>query len=100
MCVDSGVFFFSSRRRDTGCALVTGVQTCALPIDSAGRERVGSVLRGLSSRAGAEPNEEDDRPYETVILILQDSVASELEDAFDRIDVVVKDGTKDRKSVV
>src|SRR3546814_4772015 len=29
-------FFFSSRRRHTRCALVNGVQTCALPI-SAGR---------------------------------------------------------------
>src|SRR3546814_6260749 len=29
----NGVFiFFSSRRRHTRCALVTGVQTCALPI--------------------------------------------------------------------
>src|SRR3546814_11641711 len=27
-------FFFSSRRRHTRCALVTGVQTCALPISS------------------------------------------------------------------
>src|SRR3546814_3676286 len=28
-----GIFvFFSSRRRHTRCALVTGVQTCALPI--------------------------------------------------------------------
>src|SRR3546814_4945708 len=26
------VFFFSSRRRHTRCALLTGVQTCALPI--------------------------------------------------------------------
>src|SRR3546814_8399723 len=36
------VFFFSSRRRHTICALVTGVQTCALPIfpaDVAGRRR-------------------------------------------------------------
>src|SRR3546814_3640973 len=30
------VFFFSSRRRHTRCALVTGVQTCALPIFLAG----------------------------------------------------------------
>src|SRR3546814_12141347 len=29
-------FFFSSRRRHTSCALVTGVQTCALPIFSIG----------------------------------------------------------------
>src|SRR3546814_7704765 len=28
----SAFFFFSSRRRHTRCALVTGVQTCALPI--------------------------------------------------------------------
>src|SRR3546814_8320269 len=27
-----GCLFFSSRRRHTRCALVTGVQTCALPI--------------------------------------------------------------------
>src|SRR3546814_3859908 len=30
--ISSCVFFFSSRRRHTRCALVTGVQTCALPI--------------------------------------------------------------------
>src|SRR3546814_18949416 len=29
-------FFFSSRRRHTRCALVTGVQTCALPIFGGG----------------------------------------------------------------
>src|SRR3546814_3104796 len=29
-------FFFSSRRRHTRCALVTGVQTCALPISASG----------------------------------------------------------------
>src|SRR3546814_4510467 len=29
------MFFFSSRRRHTRCALVTGVQTCALPISAA-----------------------------------------------------------------
>src|SRR3546814_7065529 len=38
-------FFFSSRRRHTRCALVTGVQTCALPI-SQDRGPVGSI-RGL-----------------------------------------------------
>src|SRR3546814_20280488 len=32
MCV---MFFFPSRRRHTRCALVTGVQTCALPISLA-----------------------------------------------------------------
>src|SRR3546814_2646362 len=33
------VFFFSSRRRHTSCALVTGVQTCALPISTPRRRR-------------------------------------------------------------
>src|SRR3546814_3356739 len=31
-CLSYIFFFFSSRRRHTRCALVTGVQTCALPI--------------------------------------------------------------------
>src|SRR3546814_12566204 len=35
MC--SVLFFFSSRRRHTRCALVTGVQTCALPISRSDR---------------------------------------------------------------
>src|SRR3546814_8070072 len=33
-------FFFSSRRRHTRCALVTGVQTCALPISELGAFRL------------------------------------------------------------
>src|SRR3546814_14665785 len=36
------IFFFSSRRRHTRCALVTGVQTCALPITE-GRPALGAV---------------------------------------------------------
>src|SRR3546814_4804262 len=39
-------FFFSSRRRHTRCALVTGVQTCALPISRSSRallENLGDV---------------------------------------------------------
>src|SRR3546814_11622636 len=39
MCV---FFFFASRRRHTRCALVTGVQTCALPIYETGDTTVGS----------------------------------------------------------
>src|SRR3546814_5988648 len=34
------VYFFSSRRLHTGCALVTGVQTCALPICYATERKV------------------------------------------------------------
>src|SRR3546814_6114633 len=34
MVMVSDAFCFSRRRRHTGCALVTGVQTCALPIST------------------------------------------------------------------
>src|SRR3546814_2213476 len=44
-------FFFSSRRRHTRCALVTGVQTCALPIcqsiDVALYESVFNMMESL-----------------------------------------------------
>src|SRR3546814_8735693 len=36
-------FFFSSRRRHTRCALVTGVQTCALPIWEAGVDNCAHI---------------------------------------------------------
>src|SRR3546814_7407237 len=45
LCSSSVIFFFSSRRRHTICALVTGVQTCALPICLGERDHVGHGLR-------------------------------------------------------
>src|SRR3546814_620137 len=50
-------FFFSSRRRHTRCALVTGVQTCALPISLRlsgiiGRFMPSDVHAGVMKRAG------------------------------------------------
>src|SRR3546814_2774642 len=56
-------FVFSSRRRHTRCALVTGVQTCALPIsfdrppETPGRPRdqdIFRILRTLHAEAAAE----------------------------------------------
>src|SRR3546814_7672152 len=38
------MFFFSSRRRHTRCALVTGVQTCALPIFAF--DKTGTLTEG------------------------------------------------------
>src|SRR3546814_6793555 len=49
MCV-SCFFVFSSRRRHTRGALVTGVQTCALPISS-GSAAVYQGLRAIESKA-------------------------------------------------
>src|SRR3546814_2029038 len=39
-------FFLSSRRRHTRCALVTGVQTCALPISGEVRHPRTGAVRG------------------------------------------------------
>src|SRR3546814_1084453 len=44
------IFFFSSRRRHTRCALVTGVQTCALPIlEFEGNAVLAEDFAGLGS---------------------------------------------------
>src|SRR3546814_5715614 len=48
------MLFFSSRRRHTRCALVTGVQTCALPFSSACRNDgtwLNDVAKALSEHA-------------------------------------------------
>src|SRR3546814_17918704 len=57
------VVFFSSRRRHTRCALVTGVQTCALPIsvrevspDNVGVSRITIEITGDDPSAGIERN--------------------------------------------
>src|SRR3546814_10913457 len=47
-------FFFSSRRRHTRCALVTGVQTCALPISEP--EFASSRILQHSTRAACPPS--------------------------------------------
>src|SRR3546814_8196072 len=55
-------FFFSSRRRHTRCALVTGVQTCALPISRRRQRRrhvrgdrpAGRQARPAAAQAQAE----------------------------------------------
>src|SRR3546814_5349983 len=51
------VFFFSSRRRHTRCALVTGVQTCALPISSVGNfaTAVEQATRRIEAAASGGP---------------------------------------------
>src|SRR3546814_5182619 len=43
------VVFFSSRRRHTRCALVTGVQTCALPIFPIGASGIWSAKSPFSA---------------------------------------------------
>src|SRR3546814_3713993 len=55
-------FFFSSRRRHTRCALVTGVQTCALPICRAALRRQAP----LEMKAAYEMRIE--APHDEVVL--------------------------------
>src|SRR3546814_7424418 len=45
-------FFFSSRRRHTRCALVTGVQTCALPISRIAEDLYDCVYKWLGRMPG------------------------------------------------
>src|SRR3546814_1902680 len=90
-------FFFSSRRRHTRCALVTGVQTCALPI---------SVPRNLKETAMSYGTVVEFTPAANVEVYLAPSKVSKPEairigQAF--YDAVADDDTKtqeDRKSVV
>src|SRR3546814_834430 len=60
-------FFFSSRRRHTRCALVTGVQTCALPILRAGGAGIPAFFAatgyGTVVAEGKETREIDGRHY-------------------------------------
>jgi hypothetical protein len=81
-------------------------------LDASGREAVGSVLRALvqgpSSATEEDLTEEEHSnmkvfsrllgggAYETVIVILQDLAAQELEEAFDHIDTVVKEADSSR----
>src|SRR3546814_10236900 len=84
-------FFFSSRRRHTRCALVTGVQTFALPIfndDAAGAGKLG--CKGLCAAHAAQARREDPfaRPVAVVMLAakLDERFISALYDAL-RADV-------------
>src|SRR3546814_6495187 len=55
-CEFCAVCFFSSRRRHTRCALVTGVQTCALPIYESADTKACQIPIALGSalyKAGA-----------------------------------------------
>src|SRR3546814_9720074 len=56
------MFFFSSRRRHTRCALVTGVQTCALPISF---ENAHALRDGTLKPEHAEKTGED---YDLVVV--------------------------------
>src|SRR3546814_6644756 len=74
------MFFFSSRRRHTICALVTGVQTCALPIScSQSLDIVASVLssrwvsRSIAPTSGGAQGDRRAEPSLLAVAINQDA---------------------------
>src|SRR3546814_4202794 len=70
------IFFFSSRRRHTRCALVTGVQTCALPIydgelgDEAGQRRQARQQQRTEDEAAAQDRDRPRNDDAGLVLIL------------------------------
>src|SRR3546814_11754055 len=86
-------FFFSSRRRHTRCALVTGVQTCALPISGAKRDGHvgGSAVAPEPTVAAVE------RRFQNALVLLEGPpLLLALEHlAFVAVQIEVHDATRD-----
>src|SRR3546814_8581617 len=66
----ASVFLFSSRRRHTRCALVTGVQTCALPISSCTLRQESGCAESLHWEAA---HQSKDRKQERCDEVQQDA---------------------------
>src|SRR3546814_765120 len=78
-------FCFSSRRRHTSCALVTGVQTCALPICIIGYGHIGTQVGVLAEALGMHVLFHD---IETKLSLGNARTATGLDDLLARSDVV------------
>src|SRR3546814_14499058 len=66
-------YFFSSRRRHTRCALVTGVQTCALPISfNQAQANVGTGSdecgKAVAQRSGCKADEKSESQRDAAAL--------------------------------
>src|SRR3546814_1705502 len=85
------MFCFAIRRRHTRCALVTGVQTCALPIFNTPNMtvRAGVILRVPSVPDPDEPISEDDVKWRSTLATLG---VSARQPAADHIEVDKSEG--------
>src|SRR3546814_1958246 len=92
MCVFC--FFFSSRRRHTRCALVTGVQTCALPICIIAFIRVLLVNGSMDYSKWKNLADSDDEGDDARGTDMQQIMA--LKDAADRTFETTTTGNEDR----
>src|SRR3546814_3855884 len=71
------MFCFSSRRRHTGCALVAGVRTCALPICFSKEQRGLHDLVGAAQAAAltqARPGVPDEAGHQAVVETLTEGL--------------------------
>src|SRR3546814_1109904 len=81
-------FFFSSRRRHTRCALVTGVQTCALPILDLARQvaqRIADLEQDIALKA---PQVADMRSAEEQIHVTVAATDRKIEQLRREVEVV------------
>src|SRR3546814_4477666 len=80
-------FFFSSRRRHTRCALVTGVQTCALPISSPAASAELNEDRPMPTQHIVQSYDEELKKLSTLIVQMGGIAESQLAGA---VEAVVK----------
>src|SRR3546814_3551 len=73
-------FFFSSRSRHTSCALVTGVQTCALPIFDVGAQRWDTRGHKDGDPRRCTPSGKPYTPWHDSTMILAGPVGEALAD--------------------
>src|SRR3546814_8524104 len=94
------LFFFSSRRRHTRCALVTGVQTCALPIfgspissESLAQASQADIVRAFEEMPDATGWNHPNRRMEGGNIQLAREFASFAREAPERAAAVLRDLT-------
>src|SRR3546814_17856934 len=73
------LFFFSSRRRHTRCALVTGVQTCALPISVqpkwlTANDAAGDFVKEHFAQPGADAAVDKALRLDSTVMLVADPV--------------------------
>src|SRR3546814_7886925 len=66
------MFVLSSRRRHTRCALVTGVQTCALPISLNLPQEIGEVIRDVLEKHN--PEWADEFAFTLAVCVLEGNI--------------------------
>src|SRR3546814_12083534 len=78
-------FFFTSKRRHTSCALVTGVQTCALPLYMAANDAIDLAHSRLMGDRVFEAGDELDRILDLALGMLRQRPIGQVEEPADRV---------------